>query len=161
MKSLRLLLTIVSVGALMLYSNCGGKKKTERPIQEVQLEKLSKTWKVTAVTLDGVDKTADYKTASSTFTLGITGTVGASSFAYTATGRPALSAWKSGGTWAFGTDPATQIVRDPDNAADKLDMTYSVTETTLQLTFTFNNANGGYPGRTEVVNGQWVFTFGL
>jgi hypothetical protein len=154
MKALKSLLLIASIGALFTFSNCGGDKKTAEPVPDVQLGKLSKTWKISNVTLDGTDKTSTYPG----FQLTITGTKGATSFGYTTTARPSLSPWKSSGTWAFGADPVTMIVRDPDNTTDKLDMTYTVTESTL--TVSFNYQGNGYT-RTDVVEGNWIFTFAL
>lgn len=148
------------LGLLITYSSCGGGGGNEKPIQEVQLEKLSKTWKLTGVTLDGASRNTEYSAnAANAMTLTITGSPTATSYAYTTANRPSLSPWKASGTWAYGTDVATQIVRDPDNATDKLDITYSVTETQLQMTFTFNG-NGYANTREEVVKGVWVFTFG-
>jgi hypothetical protein len=154
MKALRILSLLGLVVALLTYSSCKDDKPTPEPITDVQLGKLAKTWKVDAVTLDGVDKKADY----TAFQLVMSGTKGNTSFGYTTSGRPSLSPWKSSGTWEFGTAPETQIIRDK-GTADELPMTYAVTETTLSITFTFNGA--GYTARTGVVKGQWVFTFKL
>lgn len=137
---------------LLGYSGCGPDPNPEPPIEEVQLGKLKATWKASDVKLDGVNKTTDY----ANFQLTIAGTPGESSFGYTSSGRPALSPWPSSGSWTFGTSPETQVVRDPASANDKLDITYSVSDTQLQLTFNF--ARDGY-ARTSNVKGQWVFTF--
>ncbi|MFM9838964.1 MAG: hypothetical protein ACKVOQ_11910 [Cyclobacteriaceae bacterium] len=154
MKALKSLLLIVSIGVLFTLSNCGSPSPTPEPVADQQLAKLSKTWKITNVKLDGADKTTSYPG----FQLIVTGTKGATSFGYTTSGRPLLSAWKSSGTWAFGTDPLTMLVRDPDSTTDKLDMTYTVSESTLTISFNYQGA--GYT-RTDVVKGAWVFTFGL
>ncbi len=154
MKAFRILSLLGLVVALLTYSSCKDDKPAPEPITDVQLGKLSKTWKVDAVTLDGVDKKTDY----AAFQLVLSGTKGNTSFGYTTTGRPTLSPWKSSGSWEFGTAPETQIIRDK-GTADELPMTYAVTETTLSITFTFNGA--GYTSRTGVVKGQWVFTFKL
>ena len=148
----RPLLFLAALGALLTYSGCGPDPTPEPTVEEVQLGKLKATWNVSDVKLDGVSKTTDY----TGFKLTVDGTIGNSTFGYSTAGRPALSPWPSTGNWSFGTDPATQIVRDPANTADKLDMTYSVTDTQLQLTFNF--ARDGY-ARTSNVRGQWVFTF--
>lgn len=152
MKALRILSLLGLVVVLLTYSNCGGDKPAPEPITDVQLGKLLGTWKINTVTLDGVDKKADY----TAFELAIDGVKGNTSFGYTTKGRPSLSPWKSGGTWEFGTAPETQVIRDK-GTADELPMTYAVTETTLSISFTFNGA--GYTSRTGVVKGQWVFTF--
>jgi len=123
-------------------------------ITDLQLTKLTKTWKLNTVTLDGIDKKTEY----SAFQLVMSGTIGATSFGYTTIGRPSLSAWKSSGNLEFGTSAETQIIRDK-GTADELPMTYTVTETTLSITFIFYGA--GYSARTTSVKGQWIFTFTL
>lgn len=152
MKAIRILAMLGLFAVLVTYANCDGSKPTPEPVTDVQLGKLSKTWKINTVTLDGVDKKADY----TAFQLALSGTKGNTSFGYTTTGRPALSPWKSGGTWEFGTAPETQIIRDK-GTADVLAMTYTVTEATLTVEFTFSGT--GYPARTGVVKGAWKFTF--
>jgi len=153
MKVLRILSLLGLVVLLLTYSNCKDKKSTPEPITDVQLGKLAKTWKINTVTLDGVDKLADY----TAFQLVLSGTKGNTSFGYSTSGRPALSPWKSSGSWEFGASPETQMIRDK-GTADELAMTYSVTETTLSISFSFNGS--GY-SRTSVVKGQWVYTFKL
>ena len=149
----RIFVLLAILAVLLTYSSCD-KHKTPAPSdEEVQLGKLSKTWKATSVKKDNVDQTG-----YTNFTLTISGTAGAASFGYAAAGRPALSPWLSSGNWNFDTDPLTSIIRDK-GTADELKITYTVTETTLQLTYTFNAA--GYAGRVDNVKGSWVMTFGL
>ncbi len=153
-----------SIICLFALVNCGGSSSTPEPIADQQFTKLAKTWKISSATLDGVDKTADYNAGISTdvgpMKLTISGTKGtASSYAYALTGRPALSPWPKSGSWAFGTDPSTQIIRDK-GTADELAVTYTVDATNLQVSFNFSNSNGGYTNpRVNVVSGQWVFKF--
>jgi hypothetical protein len=157
MKALKLFLLITSVGALFTFSSCGPSPSPQVPVADQQFDKLSKPWKLTSVTLDGNPVTTPSYTG---FQLAISGTKGQTSFNYTTTfasTRP-LSTWKSSGTWKFGTEPTTMIVRDP-GTADELAMTYVVSATTLQITFTYSGP--GYTTRTDVVNGGWVFNFGL
>jgi len=120
-------------------------------IEDLQLEKLSKTWSATSVKLDNVDQ-AGYDN----FALTISGTAGSSSFGYSVTGRPPLSPWPSTGQWKYGVSPETQIIRDP-STGDELDITYSVTNSQLQIIFTFTG--DGYQGRISNVKGQWIFIF--
>jgi hypothetical protein len=117
----------------------------------VQLGKLAATWNINKVTLDNVDRTAEYNG----FTLMLEGIVGAASFGYATStaGRPAKSPWPKEGTWKFGTDVLTQVVRIDDN----VQMSYVVSDTQLELTFDFSGA--GYNARTSNVKGRWVFTF--
>ena len=161
MKALKLLVLMVAVGALFTFSSCGGDGTTPEPPADQQLTKLSKTWKLTAVTLDGATMASFYKvTGTDQFKLTITGTKGATSFAYTTTGNPPSgSVWKGSSDWRFGTDPLTMIKRD--TSPTPLDMTYTVTTTTLEIRFTFNGAGYTNQGRTEETDGDWVFTFGL
>lgn len=154
MKSLRILSLMALVGVLVTFSNCGDDPPPAPPVTDVQFDKLAKTWKINSVTLDGVDKTADY----TGFQLALSGTKGSPPFNYTTSSRPSLSPWKASGTWDFGAAPETQIIRDK-GTADELPVTYAVTESTLTVSFTFNGT--GYTARTGVVKGAWVYTFGL
>ncbi|MCB0491122.1 MAG: hypothetical protein KDC93_01775 [Cyclobacteriaceae bacterium] len=142
----------VVFGILLVSQGCKKSSGPGETVEDIQLGKLSKTWNATSVKLDNVDQT-DYDN----FALTISGTAGSTTFGYSAAGRPTtLSPWLSSGQWKFGASPETQIIRDPDTG-DELDMTYSVTDTQLQITFTFTG--DGYPGRVSNVKGQWVFTF--
>jgi hypothetical protein len=170
MKASRILITVFSFGTILTFSGCG-KSSPGETISEKQFDLLStKTWSVAnggSVSLGGVDQTSTW----SGFTLTISGTKTASTFSYVCTGRPALGPWPAGGgasglgTWAFGTDPTTQIIRDPnDTNGNTLPMTYTVTAAsgstaaTLQISFTFTptSSNPGYT-RTSNVGGAWVF----
>jgi hypothetical protein len=156
MKALKSLLLIASVGVLFTFSNCGGGGGTPEPVADQQLAKLTGTWNATSVVYQPPSAPL---TTYPNFKLVLSGTKGAASFNYTTSGNPAtLSPWKSSGTWAFGTDPVTMMVRD--SGVDLLDMTYVVSATTLEIRFNFPR-DGGYPnqGRTEQVKGDWVFSF--
>ena len=164
MKSFKLILLLLSVGVLFSLTNCGGDSKPAESIADQQLTKLSKTWKLTSVTLDASPVPNPPATTPSyaAFQLVITGTKGATSFGYTTSGRPSLSPWKASGTWSFVKDQETTLItRDPDNTSDKLDMTYVVSESALEISFNFQNPNGGYQGRTDQTKGNWIFKFGL
>ncbi len=149
--TLKNLFPVMALASLFLLSSCGGDDPATPSVPDQQLAKLSSQWKLSDVTLDGTSKKTDY----AAFTLTISGTAGADSFGYTTAGRPSNSPWPPSGTWVFGTNPESQIVRD--TGADKLDMTYSVSDSQLQLTFDFSGT--GYPGRVSAVKGKWVFTF--
>lgn len=157
MKPLKFILLLLCVGALFSLTNCGSDSKPTESISDQQLTKLSKTWKLTSVTLNGTAVTTPSYAA---FQLVVSGTKGATSFGYTTSGRPTLSPWKASGTWSFVTGQETTLItRDPDNTSDKLEMTYLVSESTLELSFNFTGP--GYQGRTDQVAGNWVFKFGL
>ncbi|MFM8911351.1 MAG: hypothetical protein ACKOE6_00330 [Flammeovirgaceae bacterium] len=159
MKFAKALIVLVALGSLITFSNCGGGGTPPEPLANQQFTKLQKTWKLTAVTLDGTTQFNPTGPYNTNFTLTIAGTKGDSkTFTYAIAGRPALSPWKASGAWEFGTDAATQLVRDPSSTSDKLDMTYSVTESTLQIQFNYQGT--GYT-RTDQLKGNWVFIFGL
>ncbi len=163
MKALKLFVLMAAVGALFTFSSCGGGGTTPEPVTDQQLTKLSKTWKLTAVTLQANDMSSAYSTSGATqFKLTITGTKGATTFAYTTTGNPSKgSVWKGSSDWKFGTDPLTMIQRD---LSAPLNMTYTLTGTgtaaVLVITFDFSGTGYDGQGRTEATNGKWIFTFG-
>jgi hypothetical protein len=154
MKVLRILSLISIAAVLLTYAGCKGKDPDPEPIADVQFDKLKKTWKITTVSLDGSDKTTDY----TGFQLTMSGTKGIPPFDYSTSGRPSLSPWKSSGKWDFGTGVETQMIRDK-GTVDELAMTYTVTESTLTISFNFSGS--GYSARTRVVSGDWIYTFGL
>jgi hypothetical protein len=169
-RIVNLFIFIGIIAALATYSSCSPNNPVEVPITDQQLQKLigastatKFTWKLASATLDGVDKmvaptggTADY---SSAFTITFSGTIGATPattvFNYT-TSKPLapLSPWPVTGTFTFDkTNPSTTVTRGDDTV-----ITYEVSETQLRTSFNFTSA--GYPrGRTDVVKGQWIFTF--
>ena len=151
MKAFRILVTFISISSLVSYSSCKSGGGSSETTQDKQLGLLSKTWKISTVTLESVDQTSKWPS----FQLTMTGTKGATSFDYTCAGRPTFSPWPPTGKWAFGTDPVTQIIRDP-SGTDIVPMTYTVTATTLQINF--NYTGPGY-ARISSVAGNWVFNF--
>lgn len=154
-SALRIVFLVAILAGLAALESCKKKPGPGESIEDQQLGKLSNTWNVTRVELDGVDKTADY----ANFKLTISGTAGATSFGYSRSGATQLNPWPSSGNWSFGANPTSDIIRDKDTA-DELPLTYSVTDTNLQITFSYNGA--GYPaGRTANVKGSWIFEFGL
>src|SRR5579859_908091 len=162
MKPFRLLLTVLSLGVIFSFSGCSGGGGAAESTPDKQFGMLSaKTWTASTVTLNGVDQSSTW----TGFKLKISGTKGASTFSYnTTTGtRPALGPWPAGGgagglgTWAFGTDPVTMIVRDPGKVGDELQMTYTVSSTKLTVKFDFTGS--GYSARVGNLSGQWEFDF--
>lgn len=150
---LKPILSVIVLAVLLGYSGCSKKKDPGPSVEEVQLGKLTTTWKVGAnadVTLGGVSKKGEY----SDFQLVLTGTAGSTSFNYSKSGGPALTPWPTSGTWKFGTDPEKDVIRDPGTAKE-VAITYTVTDETLELTFAYSGA--GEPTRTGQVTGQWVF----
>jgi hypothetical protein len=137
----------------MILSGCG--KDDPAPSQEEkQLNKLSDTWVVNTVTMDGGDVTSDY----SSFELTLSGSANSAVYAYGVIGRPLLSPWPSGGTWTFGSDVVTDIRRDP-GTGDQLQMNYTVTDTQLTIEFSFSGTGYNAPARVNSAAGNWIYTF--
>ena len=150
MKTFKFILSFALIGVLFSYSGCKSDPAAVDP-KDAQIAKLSKTWKLVKneAKLDGVTQPG-----YDNFTLTVSGSAGQTSFGYTTSGRPPLSPWLASGTFAFGADFTTQIVGDAG-----LPVTYSVSDTKLQITFNYSGA--GNPGRVNNVKGNWVYTFGL
>jgi hypothetical protein len=107
-----------------------------------QLTKLSGTWELTSVTMSGVDVTSEY----SAFELTLSGSASGDVFSYSVVGRPELSPWPTRGTWSFGSDLKSEIMRDPDTD-DAIIMDYSVTDSQLVVEFAF--IGSGYQARAS------------
>jgi hypothetical protein len=153
-STLQSLLFISILSVIISLSGCHKSTDPAPTIAQAQLAKLSKTWKVTSVTLDDASQTG-YEN----FILMFSGASSASIYEYTTTGRPLLSPWQANGKWNFVSgSETTEIIRDK-GTVDELPITYAVTETTLQLTFQFSGT--GYAGRINSASGKWVMTFGL
>ena len=140
---LKKILFVIGIGMMVLtLIDC----KKDDAVDPDPLAPLVGVWNCTKATRGGV-AVDGYES----FKLTLTGTSDASTFNYVAAGRPATSAWPASGTWKFGTNTATDIIRDAD-----LPVSYSVTDTQLELTF---NYTGSGFARVGEVGGTWVFTF--
>jgi hypothetical protein len=143
------LLILAAVAAF--YVNCSGDDNPGKSDQDAQIEKLNGTWTITTndnVTLDGIASGEDY----TGFTLDIDGQAGNSTISYSVSGQPDLGPWPGNGSLSFGNPVTSALTRD-----DNIGITYSVTETTLIMEFTFTGE--GYSARTKNVEGTWRFTF--
>lgn len=134
---------------LCLLAGCSKDSEPEPSVEERQLALLARTWKAGTVTLDGVDLSAEY----TAFQLVLQ--KGEPSNNYSVTGRPPLGAWKNNGTWTFGSNAETKLVRD--SGTEQVELTYEVTESSLRLTFSFSN--DGYTNRASSARGEWIMTF--
>ncbi|MDZ4716333.1 MAG: hypothetical protein SH819_12785 [Cytophagales bacterium] len=158
MKRSNLLIALILLGISASFMNCGSDPAPAVDPKNAQLTKLSKTWKVINAASD-----VTFTTGSSpqpvagygSFTVTVTSTPGSSTFNYSITGRPSpTTAWPASGTFTFETDFATVVKRD-----DGILITYSVTDTKLQLNFNYTGA--GFNSRVGNVQGSWSFTLGL
>ena len=138
---MRIRLTLVALTLVMgvLVTGCKKPPPVTKTDEELQIEKLTGTWKLqagaNAVTVASTDVTANWT--------GFTLTLGNKTY-QTSSSSEALI-WPSNGTWAFGTNTST-LVRD-----DGVEITVSVTDTSLQLQFDFS------AGRLNGIEGNWVF----
>lgn len=156
MKLLTRTLSLLTIASLTLFfANCGGDDGGGKSKEEKQLDKLKKNWNIVSVTLDNVDKLQLF----TGFTLEFSGTydkdaqTGDYPYDFTVGGnRQDPSPWPASGSWEFGGDPETLIVRD-----DGVGIVYSINsngELTLQFTCTTCNYAGS---RTAEVQGNWEF----
>jgi len=149
----RLLSLLILTSVITLYVGCSKDDPAPKSEKDTQIGLLNGTWNATAVSFQDMPITSGYEN----FQLVIEGTEGQNSLQYTVTGRPEASAWEANGTFAFDTDANVKevLIRDP-NSATSVTITYGVTETTLQMDFTYD----GEPiSRTKNVSGAWKFTF--
>jgi hypothetical protein len=157
MKLLTRTLSLLTIASLVLFfANCGGDGGGGTPTEKKQLAKLVGTWEIESATLDGgtptPDKTADY----AGFTLTLSGTFDednedAFPYTYVTTNRPDLSPWDASGTWGFGSNPKTQIVRE-----DGLGINYSLASDGT-LTLMYNFSGEGFPSaKAAEVDGDWT-----
>lgn len=154
----RFLSLAVLAGAAIFIASCGGDDTDPKSEEETQLELLSKTWTLTDAELDNTPRFADFPgmklTLSGAFTSG-----GIYNFDITGT-TPDPSPWPSDGTWKFGADVKTQMIRNPGSGAnaENLEMTYELSGNTLKISFRCEDCDFD-GGRVASVDGEWDFTF--
>jgi hypothetical protein len=161
--STKILSLLVLFGLATFYISCdpgGGDDKTEA---EKQLIKLNSNWTLQSAN-DGSDRTADFPNLK----LEITGTYvkdGVYNYKFTGT-RPNPSPWPANGTWKFGSNVSTDLIRDPSTPGtpnpNEIDMTYTLTDTQLEIKFNIPTGSTGWAGgttRERSVTGDWTFTF--
>src|SRR5687767_5224438 len=123
----RILSLLILVVVATFYAGC--KKDDDNPDTEEkkQLTKLLGAWTLQSAN-DGTDRTADFMNGTSPLVLHLEGNyVEGGTYNYSFTGkRPDPSPWPSNGTWKFGTNKSTQIIRDP-GGVNEISMTYQVT----------------------------------
>jgi hypothetical protein len=162
--ALRVLSLLILVVVTTFYAGCKKDDGDEETVEKKQLDKLLGDWTIQSAS-DGQDRTSDFFTddTNAPLVLHIQGNyVEGGTYNYSFTGqRPDPSPWPVDGTWKFGTDKNTQIIRDP-GGTNEIPMDYQVTATDLILTFTVPDGSAGWEGGTSRVNnviGEWTFTF--
>lgn len=162
MKKLLFISLVTTLGFVLSY--CGPDPAPEPTPSELQLEKLagaynqsgSRTWTVNEVTFQGSeDRTTEWKTTDFRLTFTTSGTLTGNT--YSTSGVVTPGPWPLSGSWSFGgtaeNPNINQVLRN-----DGLEISVSVSETTLSLTFTFDESvHTG--GRVEALSGEYVFTF--
>ncbi len=159
MKITRRLLTLsILATAAIVYTGCKDKDDDSKTVEQQQLEKLAGAWNlVTATDAQTPDRTTDftnlvlhlegsYSGEGQTYNYNLTGT------------RPNPSPWPESGTWKFGTNKTSEIIRDPATTSEIM-VNYSVADSELTLTFTVPETGGWPGGRVKSVTGAWTFTF--
>lgn len=152
----KILSLLVLAAIAVFYISCDGGGGENQSEQEKQFNKLKFSWTLTEAN-DGTDRTDDFAnlvlTLQGSFAEGGT-------FQYSFTGtRPNPSPWPASGTWKFGANPSTQIIRDPESN-DELDLTYEQSDKTLVISFNVQDGHPGWAGsRAGSVSGDWTFTF--
>ena len=140
---MRIRLSLIAFTLIMgvLISGCKEKKTPAKSDEELQIEKLSKTWVLAAesnpVTVDGNDVSTNWT--------GFTLTLGDKT--YQSTGSDSPEVWPASGSWEFGSNVNT-LVRDAG-----IDISISVTDQSLLLQFDYTVAGGRLSG----IEGTWVF----
>lgn len=150
----RMLPVLLMIGASVLLMSCDEDNGGGSSEEQTQLDKLTDTWTVSSVTLDGTDRTNDFPglvlTISGTYAVN-----GTYAFSFAGT-RPNPSPWPASGTWKFDANPNSQIIRLDDSQK----INYTLGSNNAQLTLEFNYQGSGFAGgRVEVVNGNWQFVF--
>lgn len=147
--ALILFVTLLSIG-------CDGSDDPEKTEEEIQLDKLKAgEWTLLSAS-SGMDRTAEYPGMKLTFS-GTYAAGGTYSYTSTATPWPVRSPWEANGTWKFVSGSvSSKILR----LSDEQEMQYTLTNSDKQLTIQFNYSGPGIEnGRTESVEGEWIFTF--
>jgi hypothetical protein len=152
-----ILVTSMLLGALVLFPSCG--EVEEPPLttgDQAFINLVASTWKVSAVVVDGVDRSDLFTNLTVRFTATVTPNGKPTDFSGTFTTTNGGPVWPASGTFTI-SDPAsgTTLARS-DGVTVQLS---NVTATSLTMTVAWNKDTYG-PGRIESVKGQHVFTMG-
>ncbi len=145
MKKVSYLLSLFVLASVLAMVGCGDDGGDGPSLEDQQLARLVGQWNLVSAN-DGSPR-SDYDG----FTLTIQ-----ESRAYITSGGPDLLPFPPNGSFQFGTPVESQLI--VADAGGDITMAYSVTDNSLQLSFTYNGA--GFPNsRTASVEGDWVFNF--
>ena len=160
MKRLSNLLAALVFASLVIFMSCGGGGDEPAPtVEELAAQDLlNKTWTVNAssITYDGSVPDGDWSEFTLSFSGGATG--GSYTTANVDSSDPGFSdVWPSSGSWEFivANDRVTGIRRTNDN----VEMTGTISESSLTLTFTVPDPNTART--TGLYDAPWAFTFSI
>ena len=120
--------------------------------EEIQKEKLAKTWLLVSAILDNETVTDEFLN----FELTINNDFNYSTNSENVERQP--NPWPSGGHFTFAINGDGTINLNSISRDEELDMTINTTESTLSISFGFDkNLHSG--SREEAVDGDWVFEF--
>lgn len=154
----RILSLLVLSGMVMFFAGCDKPDPKKKSPAEKQLAKLAATFDLVSATDETGDRTASFPGLALTLS-GTFAENGTYSYSFTGT-RPNPSPWPGSGTWKFGADPTSDIIRDPETD-NEINMVYSISDAgELEITFTIPDGHPGFTGgRVESVSGEWTFVF--
>ncbi len=141
MKNFKITSIALLIG-LVVLAGCKPDPVEPSP-EEVQTALLIGTWSTSSVNFQGSADQGDWTGFSLTLTDGGYSTSGVSE------GRELV--WPSTGTWSYKEGGVSTLVRN-----DLVEMGVTVNATDLTLTFTYDEATNN--GKTNGVDGSWVFT---
>jgi hypothetical protein len=154
----RILSLLVMIGLATFYISCDSGGGDDKSQEEKQLIAMSGSWALQSAN-DGADRTAGFPNLVLTLS-GPFSKNGTYNYEFKGT-RPNPSPWPQKGTWKFGTNVLTQAIRDPETV-NTIDVTYSVSGSTLTMSFNVPDGSTGWAGgtsRVKSVTGDWTFVF--
>jgi hypothetical protein len=146
----RIFSLLLITGLAAFFAGCGGDDDPKKSDQDVQLGLLNGTWNASVVEFQGSAPAINHDD----FVLTIVAKAGEDAMTYT-TDRPSgPSAWPGSGTFTFGSNVKTMLIRGGDNIA----ISYTVDNNSLIMDFEFTG-DAYDAGRTSSVTGDWHFEF--
>lgn len=126
-------------------------------VEQIQLEKLSKTWNIVSALRDGTDFTSEFNGFQITFSGTYNSSQPEGPYTFTVSGSmPTPSPWPPSGDWLFGPNVNSEIIRSIDEAG--IFYTFNGDNSQLTLSFVCNGCDFT-GGRVKSVDGPWTFVF--
>lgn len=155
-RRLRILVSVMTMPILLFISSCGGGSEPEPQQTAAELAATNLTnsaWKVTSVTIDGVDKSNMFTNLSIKFNAS-SNLNGQASLdgSFTATNGGVV--WPASGSWNISSD-GRSLTRGDGVAIQLTD----ITSTSLKMSLAWSQTTFG-TGRSEGLKGQHEFSMG-